>query len=249
MARDVQEELLRVDSLGNGRDFRNMTFTLHKNEILGFAGLKGAGISELLFALQGTIPHTQGQMFMRGQEINPRTPYEGIQAGIGMLTHDRHKEGLALSLDVKSNIAISALNSLRTRLGFIDETNLADKSNQFVRKLDIKTPSLRQIVSNLSGGNQQKIIMAKLLLRDLDVIMVDEPTRGVDIKAKSEIFKLLLEQKAGGKGIIAFSPECRELLSICDRILVVGEGKLVDEVHRGSPRFCESSLLEIIHSV
>ncbi|MDR1048271.1 MAG: sugar ABC transporter ATP-binding protein [Synergistaceae bacterium] len=243
-----KDELLRVEGLSNERNFQNMTFTLHKEEILGFAGLKGAGISELFFALQGVIPRTRGRMFMKGREIDPGTPYEGIQVGIGMLTHDRHKEGLALSLDVKSNIAVSSLGSLRNKFGFIDDRALADRSSQFVRKLEIKTPSLFQMVANLSGGNQQKTVMAKLLLRDLDVIIVDEPTRGVDIKAKSEIFKLLLEEKAEGKGIIAFSPECRELLSICDRILVVAEGKIVDEVARGTSRFCESALLEIIHS-
>jgi ribose transport system ATP-binding protein len=165
-----------------------------------------------------------------------------------MLTHDRHKEGLALSLDVKSNIVISSLDFLRTKLGFVDDPTLNDRSKHFVNMLEIKTPSLLQLVSNLSGGNQQKIVMAKLLLRNLDIIIVDEPTRGVDIKAKSEIFKLLLEQKAEGKGVIAFSPECRELLSICDRILVVAEGKIIDEVQRGTARFCEPSLLEIIHS-
>ena len=164
-----------------------------------------------------------------------------------MVTHDRHKEGLALPLDVKNNISISSLDMF-LRSMFVDEQLLMKKSSEYVEKLDIKTPSLYQMVANLSGGNQQKIVIAKWLLRNLDIIIVDEPTRGVDVKAKSEIFKLLLEQKAEGKGIIAFSPECRELLNICDRILVVSEGKIIDEVPRGSERFNEHTLLQIIHS-
>jgi len=131
-AAEEKEVLLHVDNFSDEENFSGMSFTLHKNEVLGFAGLKGAGITELMFALQGTIPHTGGKMYVHSKEVNPRTPYEGIKAGIGMVTHDRHKEGLALSLDVKSNISVSSLDMLLTKLGFVNERKLDERSEEYV---------------------------------------------------------------------------------------------------------------------
>lgn len=245
---EFKEELLKVSNLNRKGNFSDISFTLHKGEIIGFAGLKGAGITELFSALQGTIPYDSGEILVNGAKTKHNTPYGGINAGIGMVTHDRHKEGLALHLDVKSNIAISSYSNCLKGFGFIDNKKVKESSGYYVKKLEIKTPSLTQKVQNLSGGNQQKIVIAKWLLRNLNIIIVDEPTRGVDVKAKSEIYKLLIQQKALGKGILAFSPECRELLEISDRILIVVNGRIVDEVKRNSPRFNEPSLLEIIHA-
>ena len=242
------DDILRVEGYSDDKNYFDVDFTLHKGEILGFAGLKGAGITELFFSLQGTYPNTRGSMYVKGGEVSPRTPYEGINAGIGMVTNDRHKEGLALLLDVKCNITISSLKKLLTRLRLVRESRLRENSASYIDRLEIKTPSLYQMVANLSGGNQQKIVIAKWLMRDLDVIIADEPTRGVDIKAKSEIFKLLSELRDEGKGVIVFSPECRELLSICDRILIVADGRITSEVSRGGSGFNEPALLEIIHS-
>jgi len=243
-----REVLLQVKDFTKAGNFTDINFTLHKGEIIGLAGLKGAGITEILMALQGAIPYDRGEVVIRGDKTRFKTPRDGISAGIGMVTNDRQKDGLALILDVKSNMAIGSLKKLLTKLFFIDKVKLNNSAMEFVNKLKVKTPTLTQIVQNLSGGNQQKIVIAKWLMRNLGILLIDEPTRGVDVQTKSDIYKLLLQQKDEGKGILIFSLENRELLNICDRILIVVRGRIVDEIKRTSPKFNEPDILEIIHN-
>lgn len=243
-----REVLLEVNDLSNGKDFHNINFQLHRNEIIGFAGLKGAGITELFSSIQGIMRYKSGTIFMEDEQIFCKRPSEGLQKGIAMVTNDRQKDGLATFLTVRDNIVIGSLEKLTGILGLVSQTKTTSSSNEFVYKLDIKTPSLDQPVQFLSGGNQQKVVIAKWLLKNSQVLIVDEPTRGVDVKAKSEIYKLLLQQKDSGKGVLVYSPEVRELINICDRILIVSNGTFVEEIKRNSPVFNEPYILDVIHS-
>lgn len=245
---EQKNELLKLVNLAKQRVYEDINFTLYKGEIVGFAGLKGAGITELLLSLQGIITFDKGEMYVKGKRVKFKNPKAGIDSGIGMVTNDRQKEGLALTLDVKENIAVSSLEKLRNKFRLLEIKKLKDKAEKYVQAMSIKTPSINQLVQNLSGGNQQKIVIAKWLLRNLDIILIDEPTRGVDVKAKNEIYKLLVQEKNIGKSILVASPEIRELLSICDKILIVTNGRIVSEVHRNTKEFNEEEILNIIHS-
>lgn len=243
-----RQEVLSLVNLSKHGMYNDINFTLYKGELVGFAGLKGSGITELLQSLQGIITFDEGEMYVKGKRVKFTNPKDGIDSGIGMITNDRQKEGLALSLDVKDNIVVSSLELIRNKLKLIDSNQLKDNAKKYVQALSIKTPSLHQIVQNLSGGNQQKIVIAKWLLRNLDIILVDEPTRGVDVKAKSEIYKLLIKERNKGKSFLVASPEIRELLTICDKILIVINGRIVSEVHRNTKEFNEEDILNVIHS-
>jgi ABC-type sugar transport system ATPase subunit len=245
---EQREEVLNLINLSKQGLYENINFTLYKGEAVGFAGLKGSGITELFQSLQGIITFDDGEMYVKTRRVKFKNPKDGIDAGIGMVTNDRQKEGLALTLDVKENISVSSLKYLLNKLKLIDTKLLKDKAEKYVQALSIKTPSINQFVQNLSGGNQQKIVIAKWLLKNLDIILVDEPTRGVDVKAKNEIYKLLLNEKNNGKSLLVASPEIRELLNICDRILIVIGGRIVAEVHRNTKEFNEEDILSIIHS-
>jgi ABC-type sugar transport system ATPase subunit len=239
---------LSVERLAKAPHFEDVSFTLARGEILGFAGLKGSGVSELLKTLFGALRKDAGAVVVGGREVTIRKPRDAIRCGIGMLTNDRQKEGLALTRSVEENITISSLDRLTNRRSVFRPGALAARASRLARSLSIKTPSLTQDVLNLSGGNQQKVVFAKWLLRDLDVVIADEPTRGVDVRAKEEIYALLLGLKQEGKATIVHSPEIPELLAICDRIVVVDDGRIVDEIGRRSPRFNESDILRIMHA-
>ncbi|MFZ3070426.1 MAG: sugar ABC transporter ATP-binding protein [Anaerolineaceae bacterium] len=250
IACENKEIVMDVRSISLSRYFHDLSFKLYKGEILGFAGLKGAGITEMFFCLQGGLQYEKGEIYIKGEEKSVRfeSPKEGIKAGIGMMTNDRHREGLASTLNVKENIVICSLDRFKRFLGVIDEKESTLAANNMVQKLSIKTPNVYYPLSNLSGGNQQKVVISKWLLRDLDILIIDEPVHGVDVKSKSEIFKLLLKQKDDGYSILVYSPEIRELLNICDRIIIANEGGFVGEVKRTQPNFNEPYILEVIHS-
>jgi ABC-type sugar transport system ATPase subunit len=243
-----REVLMDVRNLKKSGGFNDISFTLHKGEIIGFAGLKGAGVTDLFCALQGISRFDSGEVRLEGKPVAFTAPQKGIAHGVGMVTNDRQHEGLALQLDVRDNITISSLGELLTSYHLLDLKKISEKAEEYVRKLSIKTPSISQLAGNLSGGNQQKIVMAKWLLRDMKVLIVDEPTRGVDVKAKSEIYKLLIKQKDEGKGVLVYSPETRELLNVCDRILIAVGGMIIGEVERGTESFTEARILEVVHS-
>ena len=241
--------LLETDRLGKSELYEDVSIRLHSREIVGIAGLKGAGISELMLSLFGAITPDSGSVLRDGRPLGRLdSPKRAKTAGIGMVTNDRQKEGLALMLSVEDNIVISSLRKLSNRLGLMRPAQVSAAARTFIRAMSLKTTGPSQPVQYLSGGNQQKVVVAKWLLQDCAVILIDEPTRGVDVKAKNQIYDLLIEQKMAGKGIMVYSPEVRELLNICDRVLVMSRGRIVSEVARGDPDFNERGLLEAVHA-
>lgn len=241
------KQLLKVEHLSKENYFKDINFNLHNSEILGFAGLKGSGITELFKTIYGILIKDSGEIFIKDKRVITQSPKDSIRNGIGMITNERQKEGLALIRSVEENITISSLDFLANRFSFFRPGILRKNAEKYISILNIITPSLKQEVLYLSGGNQQKVLIAKLLLKGFDVIIIDEPTRGVDVKTKSEIYKILKELKTSGKGIIITSPEIPELLGICDRILIVTSGSIVGEVKRLTDKFNETNILGTMH--
>jgi ribose transport system ATP-binding protein len=239
---------LKVSKLGCGEHFADIDLEVRAGEVVGLAGLKGSGITEMMKCIYGGMAAERGEVSVNGHAVRIRRPADAIAHGIGMITNDRQKEGLALKRGVGENITISSLDALSNGLKFFKPRTLREQAARFTQALEIKTPSLAQEVQNLSGGNQQKVVIAKWLLRDLGFILVDEPTRGVDVKAQAEIHRLLVSLKHQGKGLLVTSPEISELLNMCDRILVVASGRIVREIRRGQSEFNEASILEVLHA-
>ncbi|MDR0718501.1 MAG: sugar ABC transporter ATP-binding protein [Treponema sp.] len=215
---------LSVKGLYQDGVFGNISFQLHRGEILGFSGLVGAGRTELVNALFGITKPTAGEIIINNKWVKRPIPKKMIQCGIGYVTEDRQGNGLVMSMSVEDNVIISSLTRLSNSIGFIRRRPASAECSDYIRKLRIKTPSHATIVQNLSGGNQQKVILAKWLMRQPDIIIFDEPTRGIDVGAKSEIYHLIAELAAQGKGIIFISSEMPEILGMCDRIIVLHEG-------------------------
>lgn len=240
--------LLSTRSLSLDGIYDGVSLDVRAREVVGLAGLKGAGISELLFTLFGGYRPSDGEIRRDGVRIQPRSPREAIARGIGMVTNDRQGEGLALGLALSDNIVIATLRRFCRWLGSVSEREVDAATRSSIERLRIKTTGPDQKAQFLSGGNQQKVVVAKWLQCDVDVLLVDEPTRGVDIRAKREIYDLLLEERGRGKGVVVYSPEVRELLTLADRVLVLAHGRIVDEVVRGDAAFTEQGLLEAVHS-
>ena len=220
------ETALEVRHLSRGKELRDISFSLKKGEILGFAGLMGAGRTELARAIFGAEPCDKGEILVHDRARGIRSPADAVMAGIGYLSEDRKNFGLATGMDVRANIAMASLSRFISRLGTINESVLAEIAQRYIGQLSIRTPGDRQEVRLLSGGNQQKVVIAKWLLRDCDILIFDEPTRGIDVGAKSEIYKLLNELAAKGKAIIVISSELPEVLRLAHRIAVMCEGRL-----------------------
>ena len=230
------QELLRVENLclahpARKADFlvRQVSFQLHRGEVLGFFGLMGAGRTELLEALFGLHPQrTTGQLLLDGRPARFNSPREAIDAGVVLAPEDRKREGLVLSLSVAANTSLACLNKTE-RFGLLDQGRENELASEYVGRLRIKTPSLGQLARNLSGGTQQKIVLAKWLVTQPKVLLLDEPTRGIDILAKQEIYALMSEQAAAGLGVVLVSSELPEILAVADRIIVLCEGKKTAE--------------------
>lgn len=212
-----------------GRKFKNISFEVRRGEILGIAGLMGAGRTEIVNAIFGLEKIYAGTIAVKGKPVAIRSPKDAIRHGIGMITEDRKHTGLVLSLSVKHNITLAALKSC-CRGPFIDHGREAAVADRQIRKFAVKTPSANQVVNFLSGGNQQKVVLARVLLNDPDIIILDEPTRGIDIGAKTEIYRLMNELSAQGKAIIMISSELPEVLGMSDRVLVVHNGMIKAEL-------------------
>lgn len=229
--REIGERLLFVHGLTHGRSFRNVSFTLHRGEIIALAGLSGSGNSEVLRAIFGAHPIDTGVVEIRGKKVELRSPREAIANGISLLPADRKREGLFLGLDVPKNITIASLfRFIRhgvLRLGFENETAM-----DYQKKFDIRMPSLDTEVMYLSGGNQQKVMLAKWLCCEVDIILFDEPTRGIDVGTKFKIHRVMVDLAREGKGILMISPELPEILGMSDRILVMRRGEIVAELSR-----------------
>jgi len=217
------DEILRVEGLRREGFLHDISFNVYKGEILGITGLVGARRTELLRALFGADPVDAGNVYLEGKRIRVRSPQEAIRLGIGLLTEDRKNQGLVLGMTVRENTTLANLKSLVKRL-FIDRRREREATAMYRDELKIKTPSIEQIVRNLSGGNQQKVVLAKWLFTESKLLLFDEPTRGIDVGAKTEIYRLMNQLVREGKGAVMVSSELPEILAMCDRIIVMHEG-------------------------
>lgn len=217
---------LEVRGLRRGREIRDVSFTLKRGEILGFAGLMGAGRTEVARAVFGADPRDGGEIIVHGKATRITSPQEAVRAGIGYLSEDRKHFGLALPMDVRANVTLASVGRFADRIGRLYEPAMGKVARDYIARLGIRTPSDRQEVRLLSGGNQQKVVIAKWLLRDCDILIFDEPTRGIDVGAKAEIYRLLNDLAAAGKAIVVISSELPEVLRLSHRIAVMCEGRL-----------------------
>lgn len=221
--------VMEVKGLTQPGKFKDINFQVKAGEILGFAGLIGAGRSEVMRAVFGLDPYAAGEVFINGKKIHIRNTEDGIRHGIAMVSEDRRAEGIVPERSCKENISLSAIDKM-SRFGVIDLKQEDKKVNDSIERLNIKLSSPEQLVKNLSGGNQQKVILAKWMLQDIKVFILDEPTRGIDVGAKSEIHRLMCEFAKKGIAIIMISSELPEVLAMSDRILVMREGEIRGEL-------------------
>lgn len=226
--------VLEVRNLCRGREIRDVSFSVKRGEILGFAGLMGAGRTEVARAIFGADPRDSGDIIVNGDVRRINGPHDAVEAGIGYLSEDRKRFGLATTMDVRSNVTLASLSGYTGIGGVLDERGMESSCNEYIDLLGIRTPSSRQEVRLLSGGNQQKVIVAKWLLRDCEILIFDEPTRGVDVGAKSEIYKLLVSLASQGRAIIMISSELPEIMRLSHRIAVMCEGRLTGILPGGS---------------
>ena len=231
LAREPGEEMLRVEGLASPGKFRDVSFTLRAGEVLGFAGLVGAGRSEVAQAVFGLDPNATGRVFVRGRELPPNDVQAALTAGLGLLPEDRKRLGLVLSMNCRENTSLAALGKL-VNFGFIRRGEEQALARRYADRLRVKTPSLESGIAGLSGGNQQKIALAKWVARECGVLIVDEPTRGVDVGAKAEIHKLLDELACAGLALLVISSELPEVMNLSRRILVMRGGQVAGVLPR-----------------
>ena len=221
-----EDVVLKVQGLSTKSLLKDVSFDLRQGEILGFAGLMGAGRTEVARALVGADPVTSGTVTLHGKPISINHPERAARYGIGYLSEDRKRYGLLLEQDVTSNVVLSSVRGLFSSWGLLKKASMKSTARSQVTALRIKTPTINQIVKNLSGGNQQKVVIAKWLVKDCDVLIFDEPTRGIDVGAKEEIYGVLNELTGRGKSIIMISSELPEIIRMSDRIVVMSEGRI-----------------------
>jgi ribose transport system ATP-binding protein len=229
-ANPSREVVLEVRGLNRGRAVRDASLKLYRGEILGFAGLVGAGRTEVVRLIFGADKRDSGTILVLGREARIASPSDAVRAGIAYLSEDRKRYGLALGLDVETNVVLATFQKFLRLLGWVDTSRTGRAAGQYVQRLAIKTPSLQQKVKNLSGGNQQKVIIGKWLTANTEILIFDEPTRGIDVGAKSEIYHLLNELAQQGKAIIMISSELPEILRMSHRIVVMCEGRITGEL-------------------
>ncbi|WMJ23539.1 sugar ABC transporter ATP-binding protein [Paludicola sp. MB14-C6] len=234
----VGDEVLRVENFtvphlfAYGKNIiENASFSLKKGEILGLTGLVGSGRSELINAIFGTIPKTQGDIYLNGKKITINSPKDAKKYGIGLLTEDRKKNGIVKTMSIRENMTLTVLNKISKGL-LLDHNKERSLVKKYFDVLRVKAPSDKTMITSLSGGNQQKVILAKWLMTDLKVLMLDEPTRGIDVGTKSEIYKIILDLAKNGISIVMISSELPELLAMCDRFIVLGKGTVVKEMNK-----------------
>lgn len=231
-ARSFADEpvVLSVKGLSTRNLLRDVGFELRKGEILAVAGLMGSGRTEMARALIGADPSTGAEVEVNGKPLKIREPADAVREGIGYLSEDRKALGLMLEQDVSFNIGLASLPFFTGPIGVVDESKLKNAAQHRVDELKVKTPSVNQMVKLLSGGNQQKVVISKWLVRDCDILIFDEPTRGIDVGAKEEIYRLLRALAENGKSIIMISSELPEVLRVADRILVMNSGAVSGEM-------------------
>ncbi len=227
----VGKEIFRVDGLSKAGYFQDISFSLREGEILGFTGLVGAGRSEVFQSIFGIMPHDAGEIFVEGKKVVIRNPGDSMRTGVAYLPEDRQKQGLVLTWSIGRNISLPALKN-HSRRGWIREKDELTASHRLSERLTVKARSVHDPASSLSGGNQQKVVMAKLLNTNAKILILDEPTKGVDIGAKSAMYEIVADLAAHGYGIVLISSEMPEVLGLCDRILVMRGGRLTGEFDR-----------------
>jgi ribose transport system ATP-binding protein len=239
------EVVLELDNLsGNGN--HNISLKLRKGEVLGLGGLVGAGRTELAQVIFGSAEKTGGKIIFNGKEIHPRSPREAIDLGIALVPEDRKRHGALLDISIKNNISMPIYKRI-SKASVINSKTEVDTANKYKKELLIKTPSINQDVKNLSGGNQQKVILAKWLAANSELIIFDEPTRGIDVGAKFEIYKLINALVESGKTILLISSEMEELMGMSDRIIVLAEGHMTGELKKDS--FDQKAIMRMASAV
>lgn len=221
--------VLKVENLNAGKSVRNISFELRKGEILGFSGLMGSGRTETARALFGADKKESGTIYVNGREVKINSPMDAVEAGIGYLSEDRKRFGIVVEKTIAENSTMACLEDFVSGI-FINKKKEKNVAIEYVEKLRTKTPSVDRPVVTLSGGNQQKVVIAKWLIKNCDILIFDEPTRGIDVGAKSEIYSLMNELAAQGKSIIMISSELTEILRMSDRIVVMNEGRKTGEI-------------------
>jgi inositol transport system ATP-binding protein len=227
----IGEVKLSVKNLSRKKVFKDVSFDVHVGEILGLSGLMGSGRTEVVESIFGVTKLDCGEIYIDGKKVKIKRPSDAIKHNIGLVTEDRKYSGLVLPLSVKENMTLSSLRTL-SKLTVVNKKKELSQTEEMVKSLKVKTPSIKQTVENLSGGNQQKVVLGKWLLTEPDILIFDEPTRGIDVGAKAEIYHLISRLAREGKTIIFISSEMQEILGMCDRILVFHEGKLRGELKR-----------------
>jgi len=227
----TEEAILEVKNLYKKGVIKNTSFKLYKGEILGVAGLVGAGRTEMVRLIFGADKKDKGEIYLEGKKVEINTPADAVKLGIGLVPEDRQGEGLILKLAVRENIGICILRNLVNTL-FVNKNKLSEIAQNFIQRLNIRTPSIFQKVLYLSGGNQQKVVLSKWLALNPKILILDEPTRGIDVSAKAEIHTIMNQLAKSGIGIIMISSEMPEILAMSDRVLVMNEGKLVAEISK-----------------
>ncbi len=220
------EVVLEVRNLNRGKELKDISFELRKGEIVGFAGLMGAGRTEVARAIFGADSFDSGEIYIKGQKVQIKTPQDAVSRGIGYLSEDRKRYGLTLGMDVTENTVMASMKEFLNNYIWLNFKKSKDKTNEMIETLKIKTPKITQKVKFLSGGNQQKVVIGKWLTADTDILIFDEPTRGIDVGAKSEIYKLLNDLVERGKSIIMISSELPEVLRMSHRVVVMCEGRI-----------------------
>ena len=226
------KEILRVESLNAGPKVRDISFSLYEGEILGIAGLMGAGRTETTRALFGVDEKTSGKIYLFGEEVKTNTPKDSIELGMALIPEDRRKDGLCTDLSIRENISLPNLDSMKNSLGVLSKDLELKISEDTIKSLNVKAKDREMISKNLSGGNQQKVVLGKWLVRNPKVILFDEPTRGIDIGAKVEIYQIMNELKKKGVGVLFISSEMEEVLGMSDRILIFCDGRITGELSR-----------------
>ena len=238
---DIGEPVLQLRGLSGNGDV-DISITLHRGEILGLAGLVGAGRTELARLIFGADRMDAGDIYVRGEKVDIRLPSDAIARGIGLIPEDRKQQGCFLEKGIDWNITIASLRNLSRGI-LTDRRRETETSDRFIRLFQIKTPGAKQLVKNLSGGNQQKVVIAKTIATNSDILIFDEPTRGIDVGAKQEIYSLMCELAGQGKGILMITSDMAELLGISDRIVVLSHGRVAGELLKNE--FSQIRVLEL----
>ena len=246
LARPLGNELLGIEALASPRKFSDISLSVRAGEIVGIAGIVGAGRSEVAEAVFGLDPAATGRVRVKNVPLPLGSLEAALAAGVGLVPEDRKRQGLVLGLNCRENTCLAALPALTTA-GWVRRAEERSLAERYTQRLRVKTPSIESITAGLSGGNQQKIALAKWLARSCDVLLIDEPTRGVDVGAKAEIYQLLDELACEGKALLVVSSELPELIGLCRRILVMRNGRLAGEVARAD--FSEATLMRLMAGV